>query len=264
MERTTVAQAGIAVAVEALRRAYAGYFVPLHFSEGAFARYLRANDIDAAASPLWLHEGEPAAIGVAGIRAERGWVGAFGLAPGFRGKGLAHAMFGDLLRHIKRQSVRSISLEVLDRNVPAIAVYERAGFQNARKLFTLQSPKLVADSAGAETIDPAAAIGLDDGAGAAPCWQRENRSLELRLAALHAVRSGNSFAVFRAESGEVSLLKARVEPDDADALLGAVAAHSADGTVAVVNEPEGSALLPLLRARDWSVVHVQNEMRRSV
>lgn len=260
MKKSTVAEAGIGAAVAALTQAYSGYFVPIHFSEAAFARYLRANDIDAAASPLWFHGSEPAAVGIAGIRANRGWVGAFGLSPAFRGKGLAQAMFGELLRLIKRRGVASIALEVLDRNLPAIAVYERAGFRRSRTLLTLQSPTLAADPSGAETIDAAVAIRLADGAPVEPCWQREERSLELRLPVLRALRCGDSFAVFRAEHGDASIVRARVEPADADELLNAVAAHSADGAVVAVNEPAGSPLAVLLSARGWDTVHVQYEM----
>ena len=263
VKKSTIAEAGIAAAVVALTRAYAGYFVPLHFSEETFARYIRANDIDPAASPVWFHDGEPVAIGVAGIRANRGWVGAFGLSPAFRGKGLAQAMFAGVLRHIKGRGVLNITLEVLDRNLPAIAVYERAGFRTVRKLFTLHSPEMKADPAGAQTVDPAVAIRLADGTGLEPCWQREDRSLELRLAALRALRCGSSFALFRAQSGDVSVLKAHLDIGDTDALMAAVAAHSADGTIAIVNEPAGSPLPALLTTRGWNTVHVQHEMHRS-
>lgn len=262
MKASTVAEAGIAAAVVALTRAYTGYFVPIQFSEDAFARYIAANDIDTAASPLWFHDGEPAAIGIAGIRADRGWIGAFGLATAFRGKGLAQAMFGDVLRQIKRRGVGRIALEVLDRNAPAIAVYERAGFRKSRKLFSLQSPPIESDPAAAETIDPAEAIHLADNNGVEPCWQREDRSLELRLGSLQAVRCGSSFAVFRADNGAVSIVKAALRPAGADAVLAAVAARSADGTVGIVNEPAGSPLPALLSASNWSTVHVQYEMRR--
>lgn len=261
MQRTTLAAAGIATAVEALRLAYTGYFVPLHFTEPAFARYIIANDIDLDASPVWLQDGEPAAVGVAGLRDSRGWVGAFGVAPHFRGRGLAQAMFGELLRHIKRRRVTAIQLEVLDRNQRAIQIYERAGFKTVRRLHTFQGPPVRGDATAARSTDPVQALEWRDGVESAPCWQRERRSLQLRLAQLRAVQCGESFSVFRADGGTVSLLKQRIAGADADALLAALAGHSEDGTMTVVNEPEDSPLLPLLAARSWTAAQVQYEMR---
>lgn len=263
MERTTLAAAGISTAVKALTRAYTGYFVPIQFTEAAFARYVAANDIVLDASPVWLQEGVPAAVGVTGIRGRRGWVGAFGVAPEFRGKGLAQAMFGELVRHIKRCGVDSIQLEVLDQNERAIRIYQRAGFAVTRTLFTLESPQIDAAAGAAGEADPGEVIDLPDETPATHCWQRERRSLELRLPNLRAVRRGSSYALFRADGGDVSILKAAVADADATALFAALAAHSDDGQLAILNEPEGSPLLALLTSRAWTPLHRQYEMQKS-
>lgn len=264
MERTTLAAAGIPRTVQALTRAYTDYFVPIHFTQDAFARYILANDIDPDASPLWIQDDVPAAVALAGIRNGRGWVGAFGIAPEFRGQGLAQAMFAEVLRHIKRRGVTDIQLEVLDQNERAIRIYRRAGFTVTRKLFTLESPAIEPDSRAAEAVEPREALEWTDGTHLPQCWQRERRSLELRLPKLHALRRGSSYALFRADGAEVSLLKADIADEDAGALFAALAARSDDGKVAVLNEPEGSPLLALLTSRGWTPLHLQYEMHLTV
>jgi hypothetical protein len=175
-------------------------------------------------------------------------------------------MFAEVLRHIKRRGVATIQLEVLDQNERAIQIYRRAGFTVARKLFTLQSPTIEPDARAAETeeAEPREALAWTDGTQLPQCWQRERRSLELRLPSLHALRRGSSYALFRADGADVSLLKAEIADEDAGALFAALAARSDDGKIAILNEPEGSPLLALLTSRGWTPLHLQYEMRLTV
>ncbi|MDP9017273.1 MAG: GNAT family N-acetyltransferase, partial [Candidatus Eremiobacteraeota bacterium] len=87
MQATTLERVDVQNVVEALDRAYTGYDVPLSFTVASTANYLRVHDICAEASPIWLKDGRPVALGLLGVRDQRAWVGAFGIAPEYRGKG---------------------------------------------------------------------------------------------------------------------------------------------------------------------------------
>lgn len=260
LKQTTLKDVGIETITAAFTAAYTGYFVPLSFNDEQSAGYLRVHDIVLNASPIWFEQDKPIAIGALGVRGERGWIGAFGIAPEYRGKGLAQAMFGELVRFAKRQGVREIILEVLEENLRARAIYERAGFKNVRKLFSLECETVSLSAQGAEAAEVAPYLGLELEGEPAPCWQRERRSLEARAATLRAVRAGKSFAVYRADGDGASIWKTSLN-GGGDAVLAGIARDCGAQTLSVTNEPEGSALLVQLYDRRWSPTAVQYEMR---
>ncbi|MBC5815777.1 MAG: GNAT family N-acetyltransferase, partial [Candidatus Eremiobacteraeota bacterium] len=236
-----------------------GIFRPLIFADAATAMYLRVHDIVPEASPIWLKDGEPVAIGALGVRGKRGWVGAFGIAPEYRGKGLAQAMFCELVRLARLQGVKEITLEVLEENVRARAIYERAGFKVTRKLFSLECESIRGSNEDAQIAPVAEFIGAKIEGEPAPCWQRESRSIELRSPQLAAVQSGKSFAVYRADGDHASIWKTSLN-GGGDAVLAAIALIAGAQTLSVTNEPEGSTLLLQRYDRAWSPTAVQYEM----
>ncbi len=260
MQRVTLDQVDVATVTAALSAAYTGYFVPLTFSETATTNYLRVHDIAAQASPVWMNDGRPVAIGAVGVREDRAWVGAFGIAPEFRGKGLAQAMFGEVIRLAKRQAVKTIQLEVLQENERARAVYLRAGFKDERKLLCLEGPAPGGDPQSARKTDVERLIRTEIPQAPPECWQREPATLRRRAHEFAAFESGRSFALYRAGDGEASLWKTSLD-GGGDAVLAAVASHTAAHRLCVTNEPEGSPLLLELYRRAWSVTAVQYEMR---
>ena len=259
LKSTTLQDVELETITAGFTAAYTGYFVPLMFSDAATATYLRVHDIVLEASPIWLKDGKPVAIAAIGVRGDRAWVGAFGIAPEYRGKGLAQAMFGEVVRLAKCNRVRAITLEVLEENVRARAIYERAGFKNTRRLFSFECDDVPDSPEPGEITDPATYLALEVQGEPAACWQRESRSLELRSAQLRAVHSGKSFAVYRADGDQASIWKTFLG-DGGDAVLSAIARHSGAQSLSVTNEPEGSSLLLQLYDRNWSPTAVQYEM----
>ncbi|GAC1392462.1 MAG: hypothetical protein NVSMB31_10630 [Vulcanimicrobiaceae bacterium] len=259
MQATTLEGVDVQMVVQALDAAYTGYSLPLSFTVAATANYLRVHDIVLEASPIWLKDGHPVAIGLLGVRERRAWVGAFGIAPAYRGKGLAQAMFGEVVRLAKRQRVTSIQLEVLDQNERAIQIYRRAGFAMGRKLFSIESLSL-APVEGAQTVAVTAALLRELPDAVIPCWQREQRTLELRASQLSALRLGKSTIVFGTSGREAAVFKAELEQRETDAALGAVAHMAGAQKLTLSNEPEDSPLLRQLIDRAWVPTFIQHEM----
>lgn len=117
-----------------------------------------------------------------GIGDWQGGLGAFdaatGIVPGFRGQGLASAMFEHALPGLRELGVGTFVLEVIQDNEAAIRAYRKAGFEISRELrgFRLKVADFVDRSAEAETwpihsIDREIAAGLADCADWTPSWE---------------------------------------------------------------------------------------------
>src|SRR5918998_3291615 len=79
----------------AFNAVYAGYVEPFVMDERAARQHVAVNDIALDRSPLWLDDaGDVVGLGAIGVRGERGWVGGFGVAPAYRGRGLGHRLGG--------------------------------------------------------------------------------------------------------------------------------------------------------------------------
>ncbi|MDP9016753.1 MAG: hypothetical protein M3N19_00340, partial [Candidatus Eremiobacteraeota bacterium] len=153
----------------------------------------------------------------------------------------------------------SIQLEVLDQNARAIQIYARAGFALHRKLFSLQSLSLSpVEGAQGVAVTPSLLSAMPEGV--TPCWQREQRTLELRAAQLSAVRVNTSTIVFGSSAGEAAIFRAALEPHDVQAALDAAAQMAGARTITITNEPEGSPLLHQLIDRAWVPTFIQHEM----
>lgn len=259
LRSTTLDRVDIATITAAFTNAYTGYFFPMVFTDAATEVYLHAHDIALDASPIWFEGDIPIAVGALGIRERRAWVGAFGIAPDFRGKGLAQPMFGEIVRLAKRKKAAQIQLEVLDRNTRAIEVYARAGFTERRKLFSLESPSIT-PSSNAQPMELSAALTAPITGEAEPCWQREVRTMERRVHQLAACSNGESFAVFRTGNGDASLLRAQLGKTGSDDTLAAIVRNAGAQSIGITNEPEDSALLRQLYERAWVPTFMQHEM----
>jgi len=126
--------------VAALERAYEGYPAEIHFDEAGLAAFLVRHDVDVARSPLWLDGNEPAAIALLGLRGNNAWIGAFGVASSFRGRGLSHGFFDEVVTEARAAGAGRVELEVLEQNATARTVYERAGFVTTREVRIFERP----------------------------------------------------------------------------------------------------------------------------
>lgn len=225
---------------------YAEYFVPMEWSDAQFAQHVTAHDVALRRSLVWMDGLEPVAMSLAAIRGDRAWIGGFGLVPRFRGGGLAQPLFEEHLRLVMTVGVTRIQLEVIDRN-HAKKVYERAGFETARRLmlFRIEEERSPVHEG---VTDVGEALRVSRLLDAKPSWQGEHESVE-KLAGL-----GKATAVVIGERAAAVIgnlpAAARVihaaaaDRESAAELLEAITA--AHGSVMIVNEPEGSPIAGLL------------------
>src|SRR5262249_5720447 len=88
-------------------------------------------DLDLEASRVAV---DGSGLALLGLRGARGWVGGMGVDPDHRRHGTGRALMAALIEQARLRAVRTLMLEVLDQNRPAIALYEALGFERVRSL----------------------------------------------------------------------------------------------------------------------------------
>lgn len=261
MRRATFAQAAIGQAAWALNRVFERYLVPITFSSEQLHLHMSYNDVDAAASPIWYDDdGNVLAAALLAIRGKRGWIGGFGVAPEHRGRGFAVQLLNAIEATARERGVTSIQLEVLADNLPALNVYRNAGFRVTRTLRSFE--KIVEESKKPRDFVTAAAqdfIDLPDTA--APCWQRERRTLRSGAVSTAAADGNGNYALFRYNAAAAQVLKvAALDAGRLDDLAHAIAAGRVFQSVMLLNEPDESPIAGYARTAHWNEPFVQYEM----
>lgn len=256
---------------EAWNLGYTGYFIPIQFTESQLSHWMQAGSFDLARSLILMDGDKPAGFSFLGVRGSRGWIGGFGIAPDYRGKGLAHQLFARHAELFPEMGMDQVQLEVLVENW-AQRVYARSGFAVTRRLTILQgtlpppageasvqqgtSQRLLGHSARLHGANP-------------PVWQREPASLNITMPA-NAVglytgpaEAPTGYLLCQETSGQVRILDAAGDEEAVRALVDGLAARFPQAAVSVVNEPEGSPLHGRLAQLGCTEVRAQWEMRWS-
>lgn len=262
MRRSTFAQAAPDDGAAAMNHVFEQYLVPIAFSAEQLRLHMVYNDVDPSSSPIWYDDdGAVVAAAMLALRQRRGWIGGFGVAPEYRGKGYGRALVDRLIMIASERSLESLSLEVLSENEPAIAVYGKAGFTITRRLFCFETfvegAQMPQDF---KYADPEQFI--DATQTTRPAWQRESASLR-NGAISTAVSDGNSrYALFRHSANVAQVFKLNADrSEDLTVLTTAICAGEPFSGVMLLNEPEESPLVPYARRAGWNEPFVQYEMK---
>ncbi|HLI95440.1 MAG TPA: GNAT family N-acetyltransferase [Candidatus Baltobacteraceae bacterium] len=261
MRRETFAQAAAGVGASALNRVFERYPIPITFSSEQLHLHMIYNDVDAGASPLWYDDdGNVLAAALLAIRAKRGWIGGFGVAPEYRHHGYAAELSNTLKDTARARGLASIQLEVLSDNIPAVNAYRSAGFEIARTLLSFEC--LVQDGSkpsGFVTSTPDDFIDLPDAR--TPCWQRERRTLRNGAVSTAVSDGGQTYALFRFNRQVGQVLKLGAPSAEAvDDLAAAIAAGREFQSILLLNEPEDSPIAAYVKAAGWTATFTQYEM----
>ncbi len=263
----------------ALNAAYADYFVPLRLTPDQMAAMHDFYDIQGNLSVVARAGAELAGLALLAQRGGRGWVCAVGVRPQWRRQGIARAMMAALLDQARSTGLRQLTLEVIDRNAPARALYEGLGFVVERELLSWRFPA-DADSLPipAELLAPADPVALLADFGGwhdqPPCWQREPATLRKMLDRTRGYRldmDGRpaAWCIVTDHAETVSILGAGVDPDFGPvragrALLQALAHRYRGRMLTITNVPADDGLNRALAALHFLVTIRQWEMRLSL
>src|SRR5260370_15396772 len=116
-----------------------GYFSPWTMTSEESAEYWRVNQADANAS-VSMHDQNGAFVGFSRLdtRRLRGRCGSFSIVPEFRGTGASVLLAEQMVRLAGKQGLKTLQVEVLAQNTPALKLYEKVGFRITRELLTLE------------------------------------------------------------------------------------------------------------------------------
>jgi ribosomal protein S18 acetylase RimI-like enzyme len=130
----TVAQCTSEEVTAAMVHCFQGYLVPMPLTPERYESRSRAENLDPFSSRLYYNEGAPAAVVMI---ARRGWtsrLAAMAVAPDFRGRGLGKDVMRVALEEAAQRKDRTMILEVIEQNGPAVSLYTRLGFRPIRRL----------------------------------------------------------------------------------------------------------------------------------
>ena len=272
MRRITFGDVDVPEIAAAFNAVYEGYAMPVNLTAEQVERHINDNDIDLDQSPLWTDD-DGSVIGMAmlGVRADRGWVGGFGITKPHRGRGLSHQLIQEVIERGRGIGLREITLEVITSNVAAIRTYELAGFVHHRDLLILlRRPADITfdiDTTAVTTASPDLLLENRPGTGETPAWQHESSSLagNERLSGLSLGPAGAPIAMAVYVSPDDTSIRiadmAAIDHESAQTLLAALIQLEPDKSIALVNEPEASNALPALYDLGWQEVMRQHEMR---
>jgi ribosomal protein S18 acetylase RimI-like enzyme len=256
---------------EAWNQGYIGYFIPISFTESQFSRWMEAGSFDLSRSLILMDGDTPAGFSFLGVRGRRGWIGGFGIAPDYRGKGLAHQLFQDHIHLCEAEGLETIQLEVLVENW-AQRVYARAGLAITRRLAILQGtlPQNADHSEEVREGDPRKLLAHNPRLHGdhPPVWQREAPSLAVTMPADAAAlytgpdEAPTGYLLYQAMGDKVRILDGAGGAGEARALLNSLAARYPGLGLSAVNEPEGSPLHQALLALGCTEARAQWEMRK--
>jgi ribosomal protein S18 acetylase RimI-like enzyme len=145
---------------ELFTRGYEGYIVPMTIDEPTMRYMVETWDVDLSRSRV----ADDVGVCNLAVRGDRGWIAGVGVAPEARRRGIARA----LMEAVLELAPPTVTLEVIEGNDAAIALYESLGFEHTRilEIWTVEPPE-----AGARRAEPAPL-----GQSGLP-WQRQDESL---------------------------------------------------------------------------------------
>lgn len=130
----SILEFGLEPAAQVLTRGFSDYFVPIASTPAILLGMARTDSVDLTVSRVVLLDGQPVA---AALIARRGWtsrLAGMAVVPEARKTGVGRALMAQLLDDAKTRGERTMVLEVIEQNSPAVRLYEGCGFQKLRRL----------------------------------------------------------------------------------------------------------------------------------
>jgi ribosomal protein S18 acetylase RimI-like enzyme len=278
MHKTRLIPAGrvpVSERASLLNAGYVDYYVPMHMTAEGMQSVDRLYDVDLGRSVVALDGEQPVGMALLSCRDRRGWISGVGVLPACRRRGIGRQMVETLLGAAREAGVGQVTLEAIDRNAAARALYASLGFAETRELLTWHFPA-GADPLPipAERLSPAPADALlahfDGWHDQPPCWQGEVGTLckmaeRLRGYGLEMDGRPAGYCLAGERGDTVALMDVGINPDVGSLnagriLVQALAALYPGRGLSVGNVPVDSGLNRVLAALHFLVTVRQLEM----
>ncbi|CAI1143436.1 GNAT family N-acetyltransferase [Serratia quinivorans] len=134
---------------------FENYIVRFVIDGDTFARRFGAEDLSLNDSIIVTHQQQPVALALISRRGLHSRVAALSIRPEMRGKGLGKALMQRIVAEARERGDRQLSLEVIEGNDPAIALYHQAGLRIVGTLTGhLAGEQTAGDTVPLQEIDP--------------------------------------------------------------------------------------------------------------
>src|ERR1051325_3696052 len=207
-------------AVQIWNSGFKGYRVDMTRCLDAYLVRLHHDDLSPELSFVAFSADQPAGFLLNGIRnngsKKVAWNGGTAISPEFRGKGVGHTLLSAAISLYRDQGVEFATLEAISDNEPAIALYEKFGYETVDRLLFLQrdgalsSPFVIDKKYSVRNVAPASLQRLDFYDHSAP-WSTQWQCVALRGGAAVIVSDERGkeigyalYAKTYAEGGEVT------------------------------------------------------------
>ena len=232
-----VSSVGLQHSKDIFNQGFSDYVIPIQLEDASWVRFIVHEGIDTNASQVLFMGTKQIGIVLVSIRGWSSRIAAMSVVPDARGAGAGSWLMKQLIDQARDRGERTITLEVIETNLPALHVYQNAGFELVRRLFGYEASSLVPGPGALEEIDPAyvarlvTRFGLDD-----PPWQLSGESLVQDGRPLLGYQSGEAYAQVRPTGEDRVVLRALIVPPaarrqgHAGRLLAALAARFPERT----------------------------------
>jgi ribosomal protein S18 acetylase RimI-like enzyme len=247
----TLAPAALAALFTA---AYEGYVLPMQITEEQLLSMVDAFDIRLDDSRVASVDGDDVGLANLAVRGEEAWIGGIGVVPSARRRGIAEALMDAVHEVARGLGVRRVWLEVIEQNESAYRLYEKLGYEVARKVEVWSLPQ-AEGAALARKVDPdAARTRIRELRTGREPWQRADATLA-HYEDMRGLETDGGAALFRSAGGGSSLLQ--IAGDAPEALLQTL---RGDGPVTMLNLPVDDPAAAAFGTLGGHVVVRQREM----
>lgn len=245
--------------------AYEGYLVPFSIDERTLRFMVDAYDLDLNASRVALLDGVPVGLANVAVRGDRAWIGGIGVTPFGRRRGIGERLMRAVIDQARERGARVVQLEVIEGNAPALALYEKIGFEHVRHVDVwILDADLEAPGGAADTDVDAAHERIRSRRRADEPWQRDDGTLA-RLRPLEpplrALGDYGGAAIVRPTPMALSVIQIGADEAAARVLMETL---RREGSVNILNLPDDEPAAEAFRALGGRVAVRQRELALSL
>ena len=223
MELIPLSNFSLTEQVDAFHSAFRNYFLPIQLTEESLQRKILNDRIDLNQSVAAVEKGRLCGFIYQGFGEWEGESAVYnagtGVIPEARGKGLTRRMYDYALPKLKEQQVKTMVLEAIEANHPAIHIYKSIGYTITRTLTSWRmvippapTTKLALELDLAEQMTIAPSESWET---VAPSWQFMQEALEINrfeAQSLEARHQGQLVGVCNYFPGNARILQMAVDP----------------------------------------------------
>jgi GNAT superfamily N-acetyltransferase len=140
LEYVSFNDVGLDRAADIMRRAFSDYVVKIEATPGTLQQMAKLDGVDFALSRVVLRDGDPVGVAFVARRGDASRLAGIALVPDARRQGIGRATVMRLVDEARSRGDRTMVLEVVEQNLPAVRLYESCGFARMRRLVGFRRP----------------------------------------------------------------------------------------------------------------------------